>query len=62
MSVAKIITFLLLALFYTFVESLVLSIKLIGHMQLVLSKQPIKATVWIASLSVIHLLNSNYLS
>jgi len=58
MPVAKIITLLLFTLFHTFINTLVLTIKLVGTIQAMLSKQPIKFTIWVISLSFVHYLDT----
>ena len=57
MPVAKIIALLIFTIFHTLVSTLVLSIKLVGTAQLIITKQPIKSAVWVISLSFIHYLD-----
>jgi hypothetical protein len=61
MSVAKIIILMVTVIIVTIINTLVLSIRLIGYTQVIVAKQPIKSAVWVISLSVIHFLNINYL-
>ncbi len=58
MSIAKIITLLLFTLFQTFVDTLVLVIKLVGIAQTITTKQPVKAIVWFCTLTLIYYLDS----